>query len=190
MDRFVKAFIKASVVWLTLGATLGAAMALVPAWIVYRPAHLHMLTLGFVAMMIFGIGYHVIPRIVGHPLVKRDLPLWHWWVSHVGLALMAAGFVLRAEGFGLSAPVLATGGALSALGAYMFAYLIWRTVDGPDAVRRRVQRESDRQRATLPVLELIQGSGERETRAQAVVPNDARSIGRRRAQSPHLEGSL
>lgn len=58
MDGFVKAFIKASMAWLALGATLCVAMALQPAWLGYRPAHLHMLTLGFVAMMIFGVGYH------------------------------------------------------------------------------------------------------------------------------------
>ena len=53
MDWFVKAFIKASLAWLVLGVSLGVAMAVRPAWLVYRPAHLHMALLGFVAMMIF-----------------------------------------------------------------------------------------------------------------------------------------
>lgn len=86
MDGSVKAFIKASVGWLTLGVTLSAAMAVRSQWSVYRPAHLHMLTLGFVAMMIFRVGYHVIPRIVGHPLISQRLPLVHWWASNVGLS--------------------------------------------------------------------------------------------------------
>ena len=49
MDWFVKAFLKASLVWLGLGVTLGVGMAAKPAWIVYRPAHFHMTLLGFVA---------------------------------------------------------------------------------------------------------------------------------------------
>ena len=167
MDGFVKAFIKASVAWLTLGVTLGGAMALRPAWIAYRPAHLHMLTLGFVAMMIFGVGYHVIPRIAGHPLVKQKLPLLHWWVSNVGLALLATGFILRAHANPAAMPVLACGGVMSALGAYVFAYLIWRTVDGPDALRRMVQH--DRERRRLAVLELVPSgpNAEAQPRAEA-----------------------
>ena len=48
MDWFVKAFLKASLVWLVLGVTLGVAMAAHPVWTVYRPAHMHMVLLGFV----------------------------------------------------------------------------------------------------------------------------------------------
>src|SRR5438067_1802072 len=32
-------------------------------------------------------------------------------------------------------PLLAAGGILSALGAYAFAYVVWRTIDGTRAVR-------------------------------------------------------
>jgi cbb3-type cytochrome oxidase subunit 1 len=154
MDAFVKAFIKASVAWLALGVSLGVAMALHPAWILYRPAHLHMLTLGFVAMMIFGVGYHVIPRIAGYPLVNARLPYWHWWLANVGLALMAAGFIVRVHTSAIGAISLGVGATLSALGAYTFAYLIWRTMDGPDALRRIGQRMHNGRR-DLTVLQLV-----------------------------------
>ena len=42
MEWFVRAFIKASLAWLGLGVTLGVAMAAHPAWVIYRPAHVHM----------------------------------------------------------------------------------------------------------------------------------------------------
>lgn len=180
MDGFVKAFIKASVAWLTLGVTLGVAMAVQPAWIVYRPAHLHMLTLGFVAMMIFGVGYHVIPRIVGSPLVSRKLPVLHCWASNIGLAFLASGFILRAHAYSLALPVLATGGVLSALGAYTFAYLIWRTTHEPDAVRRMVQR--DRERRRLAVLELVPSPPKADAQPRADIAHDWRMITRRRAR--------
>jgi Cytochrome C and Quinol oxidase polypeptide I len=155
MDAFVKAFIKGSVAWLTLGATLGLAMALEPAWTVYRPAHLHMLTLGFVAMMIFGIGYHVIPRIVGHPLIDGRLPMWHWWCSNVGLGLLASGFGVRVHSSAIGAPMLAVGAVLSAVGAYMFAYLIWRTLEGPEALRGLAKRSQAGGGGVLPLLQLV-----------------------------------
>jgi cbb3-type cytochrome oxidase subunit 1 len=53
------------------------AMAVHPAWAVYRTAHLHMNLLGFVAMMIFGVAYHVIPRFTGHSLHSRRLAAVH-----------------------------------------------------------------------------------------------------------------
>ena len=95
MEWFVRGFVKASLVWLALGVTLGVGMAAVPAWIVYRPAHMHMNLLGFVAMMIYGVAYHVIPRFTGNPLYSRRLAAVHWWMSNAGLLLMVVGFSLR-----------------------------------------------------------------------------------------------
>jgi len=130
MDWFVKAFLKASLAWLTLGVTLGVAMAAHPVWTVHRPAHMHMVMLGFVTMMIYGVAYHVIPRFTGAPLYSRRAAAWHWWVSNVGLALMVVGFALRANAAPVATPLLAVGGSLSAIGAYVFAYVLWRTMDG------------------------------------------------------------
>ena len=140
MEWFVKAFLKASLAWLGLGVTLGVAMAAHPAWTVYRPAHVHMVALGFVTMMIFGVAYHVIPRFSGHPLYGRRAAAWHFGASNVGLALMVLGFVLRADGARVGTSLLATGGVLSALGAYTFVVLIWRTIDGPARLRAAATR--------------------------------------------------
>jgi cbb3-type cytochrome oxidase subunit 1 len=140
MDWFVKAFLKASLAWLALGVTLGVAMAAHPAWTVYRPAHVHMVLLGFVTMMIYGVAYHVIPRFSGNPLAARRLPGWHWWGANVGLLLMVAGFVLRPHLGAAATPVLAAGGTLAAAGAYAFAWIIWRTIDGPAALRAAAGR--------------------------------------------------
>lgn len=42
MDWFIKAFIRASLLWFAAGILLGIGMAVTPAWAVYRPAHAHM----------------------------------------------------------------------------------------------------------------------------------------------------
>lgn len=138
MEWFVKAFLKASLAWLALGVTLGVAMAAYPLWIVYRPAHMHMVLLGFVTMMIYGVAYHVIPRFASTPLPSRVAPTLHWWSSNVGLVLMVCGFMGRVHLQGLGTAVLAAGGTLSALGAYIFAWVMWRTVSGAPPVRQVV----------------------------------------------------
>jgi cbb3-type cytochrome oxidase subunit 1 len=165
MTWFVKAFLKASLAWLALGVTLGVAMAAHPVWTVYRLAHVHMLLLGFVTMMIFGVAYHVIPHFVGFRLHRPRLAGSHWWIANVGLLLMASGFIARVQLPAVATVVLATGGALSALGAYLFAYVIWRTIDGPDQLRaaseraaRAVERSSTKGSRTLTVVAMQSGA--------------------------------
>ena len=155
MEWFVRAFLKASLAWLALGVTLGVAMGAHPNWTVYLPAHMHMVLLGFVTMMIYGVAYHVIPRFTGHPLHNRRAAGVHWWLANIGLAMMVCGFVARVARPGIGTVVLATGGTLSALGAYTFVYLIWRTVDGPAALRKAEARSrqvlAKRSAVSLPI---------------------------------------
>jgi cbb3-type cytochrome oxidase subunit 1 len=156
MTWFVRAFLKASLSWLALGVSLGVAMAAHPLWTVYRLVHVHMVLLGFVTMMIYGVAYHVIPRFAGFPLHSARAAVAHWWISNAGLALMATGFAIRVHEATAGTIVLATGGTLSAVGAYMFVYVIWRTIDGPASLRagaRRAQQLAQQSRdGALPVL--------------------------------------
>ena len=129
MEWFVKAFIKASLAWLALAVSLGVGMAVYPAWLIYRTAHLHMALLGFVAMMIFGVAYHVIPRFTGNALHSRTLAGIHWWLANSGLTILVIGFVVRPHWGTNAIPLLGGGGVLAAMGAYAFAYNLWRTLD-------------------------------------------------------------
>lgn len=134
MEWFVTGFLRAALVWLALGALFGLAMILHPAWLVYRPAHLHMNLLGFVAMMIAGVAYHVIPRFTGHPLVSRRAAGAHFWLANAGLVVMVAGFVLQGRGAAAWQVVLGTGGALSTAGILTFVVTLWLTISGPRGV--------------------------------------------------------
>ena len=135
MDPFAKSFIRASLLWFVGGITLGLAMAIHPAWVVYRPAHAHMNLVGFVVMMIFGVGYQMLPRFFGHPIHSRSLAVAHVWMANLGLAALVAGFLIAPHVVSASVPVTAGGGLLWAAGAYGFVYNMWRTIDGP--ARRR-----------------------------------------------------
>ncbi|MEP6779859.1 MAG: cbb3-type cytochrome c oxidase subunit I [Gemmatimonadaceae bacterium] len=129
MDWFSKAFIKASTVWLVLAMLLGMSMAMNPALVVYRPIHAHLMLVGFVTMMIFGVAYHVLPRFSGHPLYNARLAYAHWWFANIGLAIMVVGFRQQiANGWGHDW-MLSAGGSLTALGVTIFAVQVWMTLD-------------------------------------------------------------
>ena len=129
MDSFVRHFIKSSLAWLAGGVLLGVAMAAKPELIIYRPAHMHMNLLGFVTMMIFGVGYHLLPRLGGSPLRWKWMPVFHLWMANAGLALMVAGFFLRPTYTVAGQVTLVVGAISSATGALSFVLNIWRTLD-------------------------------------------------------------
>lgn len=132
MDSFAKTFIRASLLWLVAGITLGLAMAIHPSWVVYRPAHAHMTLAGFVMMMIFGVGYQMLPRFFGHPIHNRTLAASHIWLANFGLGGLVAGFFLAPSIGAGSVPVTAGGGLLWSLGAYGFVYNMWRTFNAAE----------------------------------------------------------
>lgn len=135
MDWYVRAFVRSAVVWLAVGVTLGLAMAVHPPLLAYRTVHLHLNLLGFMSMMVFGVGYHIFPRFAGVPLHRPRMAVVHWWAANTGLVLLAAGFACRYSGVGGAGWLLALGGGLSAAGAYCFAYLVWRTLGASPPLR-------------------------------------------------------
>ncbi len=129
MDWFVRAYLKASLVWFSLAILLAVAMAVVPTLTMYRTAHLHIALLGFVTQMIYGVALHVIPRFFGQPLVYRRMAEVQFWTSQLGLGLLALGFAARIQGFRGASAMVAVGGTLSAVAAACFVINIWRTID-------------------------------------------------------------
>lgn len=156
MEWYVRAFLKSSLAWLGIGVTLGLAMAVRPELALYRTAHLHFNLLGFVAMMIFGVGYHLLPRLAGHPLHRPSLAGVHWACANGGLLLLGTGLVLLPLGHArIGLALRGLGGALSAAGAYLFIYAIWRTLDAGRALVARLEAE----RASRPVSAPAAGRG-------------------------------
>lgn len=132
MEGFVRGFIRASLVWLGLGVLIGLSMAFWPGEaLVYRPAHVHANLLGFVSMMIFGVAYHVIPRFTGNPLHDRRLSFLHLWVANLGLALLVGGWIARVWWAEIGSYAVRGGGTASAVGAFLFIYNLWRTLNRP-----------------------------------------------------------
>ena len=88
-------FIAAALAYALLGGLLGltwlAFPAALPAFALR--AHAHLMLLGFVGMMIFGIGLHVLPRFTGRPLYSERLADAHFGLANLGLLAMVAGWL-------------------------------------------------------------------------------------------------
>lgn len=150
MEWFVKAFIRASLFWFGVGTALGLAMALRPSWVVYRPAHAHLNVVGFLTMLVFGVGYQLLPRLFGGAVYSRRAAGVHFYLANVGLAALVTGFVLVARASRLGRVLLVMGGSIYAAGVVLWVWNLWRSF-GEGEARSRARRESFRR--SLPTLE-------------------------------------
>lgn len=55
--------------------------------------HGHIMLLGFILMMIYGIALHVLPRFGGFPLYSEQMADWQLYSANAGLPLMIAGWL-------------------------------------------------------------------------------------------------
>ena len=97
MDTYSRLFIKASVIYLAIGVLFGLHMAVADhAQQQLRFVHIHLLLLGFMAMMIYGVAYHILPRFNAKPVPYPILIPVHFWLSNIGLIGMSILFMLGA----------------------------------------------------------------------------------------------
>ncbi|MFT5144783.1 MAG: hypothetical protein ACI80V_003038 [Rhodothermales bacterium] len=116
--------VRASLVHLALGATLGAALltgkvAEVPAWIwVLRPLHVEILLFGFVIQLAFGVAWWILPRTPERKPTR--LP----WVA--GVLLNAGLWVVGLVPFaGWPGEVFLLGRVVQAVALVVFARSVW-----------------------------------------------------------------
>jgi hypothetical protein len=119
---YTKGFVVASLVYFFLAAVLGIWMGGTDGagWV--RFAHVHFNLLGFMSMMIYGVGYFILPRFNGRTL---RWPSWvpiHFFLANIGLIGMVATAPERpSTGFILFS-------ALSVLSTGMFAVNLGATM--------------------------------------------------------------
>lgn len=117
-------FIAAALFYALLGGLLGLAWLAMPGRLPGQAlrAHAHLMLVGFVGMMIFGVGLHVLPRFTGHALFSERLADWQFALVNAGLVAMVAGWLVA-----LGA-LVRSGGALLWLGLALFAINVVATV--------------------------------------------------------------
>lgn len=117
MDTATRAFIYCSLAYLAVGAVLGGVMGMDPeGWMAFRFVHVHLLLLGFMGMMVYGVGYFILPRFNAVPLAWPRLVPLHLWTANVGLVAMALSY----DGLLLSADLFPPAAALEVFSILLF----------------------------------------------------------------------
>jgi cytochrome c oxidase cbb3-type subunit I len=123
--------------------------------------HVHSGALGWVAFIVFGMLYHIVPVLWGRKdLYSRRLAEVHFWVSTIGIVLyitamwvsgimqglmwraydelgfLQYSFVETVQAMHPFYVIRAMGGALFLIGALVMAYNLWRTARGDAAAAR------------------------------------------------------
>ncbi len=95
MDRFVKGFIVMSIVYLGVAAALGIIMLGNPNVMALKFVHSHLNMLGWVSMMIYGVGYHILPRFMGRPLYSNKIGEAQFYLANISLVGMLLFYTLN-----------------------------------------------------------------------------------------------
>jgi cbb3-type cytochrome oxidase subunit 1 len=94
MDRFVKGFIVMSIGYLGLSTLLGIAMLWHQDMLMLKFAHSHLNMLGWVSMMIYGVGYHILPRFMGRPVYSTKIGEAQFYLANISLVAMLLFYTL------------------------------------------------------------------------------------------------
>lgn len=98
MSQITVWFIRFALIYFMLAILLGLHMSVTGPVYPWMPIHVHFNLLGWMSMMIYGVGYHILPRFSGVPLWSDKLSYWQMWLANIGLVGMAAGWVVRSSG--------------------------------------------------------------------------------------------
>ena len=122
MEGKTKRFIFAALFYMAVGAVVGLLQAINPSWVdALRFSHAHLLLLGGGAMMVYGIGYFILPRFAGANLMWPGLVNIHFWLANTGLIGMV---LFKPLGVALTSPLLTglfyAATVIQVLGMFMF----------------------------------------------------------------------
>lgn len=131
MDKFVKNFIAASMIYLALASVFGVLMLADPSLAVpLKFPHSHLMLLGWVSMMIYGVGYHILPKFAGRLLKHPKVGVAQFWLSNVGLIGLVLFYVLYQYNPGTPAykALTVASGVVEAASIMLFFYNMMVTV--------------------------------------------------------------
>ena len=127
MEKFVKAFIIISIIYLGVASVIGVGMLSVPNMLKYSFMHVHFMLLGWVSMMIYGVGYHILPRFSGKQIKSIKIIEIQFYLANIGLIGMTVTYT-----FNLNKALISSFGGLEVIAIMLFLYNMIATL-GPEA---------------------------------------------------------
>ena len=129
MDRFVKGFIVMSIVYLGISTILGLLMLANPGLLALKFLHSHLNMLGWVSMMIYGVGYHILPRFMGRPLYSNKVGEVQFYLSNIALVAMLLFYSLNVYyPSGTYLTLTIASGVVEAITVFLFFYNMLMTL--------------------------------------------------------------
>jgi len=129
MDRFVKNFIIMSIVYLAISSLFGIFMIQSDRWLALKFVHSHLMLIGWVSFMIYGVGYHILPRFTGRPLKSPAMGEAQFWLANLGLVGMVVFYTLNVyQPSGTYRTLTAISGLVEALSIFLFFYNMLATI--------------------------------------------------------------
>lgn len=135
MEGFVRNFIVMSIVYLAVATVIGIMMFADSSYLALKFVHSHLMLLGWVSMMIFGVGYHILPRFVGKFLKSRSMGIAQFWLANLGLVGMVVFSALMQynPANGLYRGLAVVSGIVEAVSILLFFYNMMATLLGKAA---------------------------------------------------------
>lgn len=130
MELVIVWYLRMSVIYFVTGALVGFGMLIWPAESgSFRELHVHLNLLGFMSMMIYGVGYHILPRFSGQHLYSPKIMNIQFWFANAGLIGMGISwpFVAGGDG-GFWETTLIAAALLSLVSVILFAFNMMKTI--------------------------------------------------------------
>ncbi len=129
MDKYMKRFVFASLSYLGLAAVFGILNGVTDLGYFAMFAHSHFNLLGFMAMIVFGIGYFILPRFNGTDLRWPGWVPIHFWLGNISLIGMVLFRGIQIETGASWAEVLfIVMASVQVISLFMFIVNIWVTL--------------------------------------------------------------
>ncbi len=134
MSKATILFIKASIIYFLLAAVLGVVMGI---WhyngIVIDAllfTHVHFGLLGWMTMMVYGVGYHILPRFNGTPLYSPKMADIQFWLANIGLIGMGVLWpILKISQDDFGQLLLIISYIIEGISVLLFVYNMFRTMN-------------------------------------------------------------
>jgi hybrid cluster-associated redox disulfide protein len=129
MSKYMKAFVFAALFYLGLAAIFGILNGTTDIGYFGSFAHTHFNLLGFMAMIVFGIGYFILPRFNGTELRFENWVPIHFYLGNISLLGMVIFRGLQVEtGSDIYTGLFIASASLQVFSIFMFITNIWMTL--------------------------------------------------------------
>ncbi|MBI4653801.1 MAG: hypothetical protein HY752_02235 [Nitrospirae bacterium] len=127
MESIIVWYLRMGLFYFVVSAMIGVHMLVWPETSGYFiRVHAHLNLLGFMSMMIYGIGYHILPKFSGVPVYSPKIVKIQFWLGNAGLIGMAISWPLDSNPFFRLTLVISA--LLSLLAVALFAFNILKTI--------------------------------------------------------------